>query len=98
MRLVRLVQERLYRLSGASYEVGESRRNDARLEGRSLIDVKERHTACGVNGSSHDLPDASGPWTLPAVLVLLVVAGIVATAAPLRRAVRVQPGEAMRVD
>jgi predicted permease len=43
------------------------------------------------------LPDG-GPWTLPAVLVLLTVAGIAATAAPLRRAVRVQPSEAMRVD
>jgi hypothetical protein len=43
------------------------------------------------------LPDG-GPWTLPAVLVLLTVAGIAATAAPLRRAVSVQPSEAMRVD
>jgi ABC-type antimicrobial peptide transport system permease subunit len=43
------------------------------------------------------LPDG-GPWTMPAVLALLTMAGIVATAAPLRRAVRVQPSEAMRVD
>jgi predicted permease len=43
------------------------------------------------------LPDG-GPWTLPAVLVLLTMAGIAATAAPLRRAVSVQPSEAMRVD
>jgi hypothetical protein len=43
------------------------------------------------------LPDG-GPRTLPAVLVLLAVAGIAATTAPLRRAVSVQPSEAMRVD
>jgi predicted lysophospholipase L1 biosynthesis ABC-type transport system permease subunit len=43
------------------------------------------------------LPDG-GAWTLPAVLALLMVAGIAATALPLRRAVRVQPNEAMRID
>jgi hypothetical protein len=39
-----------------------------------------------------------GSWTLPTVLVLLVCAGLCATGLPLRRALRVPPAEAMRVD
>jgi hypothetical protein len=39
-----------------------------------------------------------GTWTLPTVLLLLVAAGLAATALPLHRALRVQPSEAMRVD
>ena len=39
-----------------------------------------------------------GSWTLPAVLLLLVCAGLWATGLPLRRALRVQPSEAMRVE
>lgn len=43
------------------------------------------------------LPDG-GTWTLPTVLVLLVAAGLMATFLPLRRALRVQPSEALRVE
>lgn len=39
-----------------------------------------------------------GAWTLPTVLVLLVCAGLGATGLPLRRALGVQPAEAMRID
>jgi putative ABC transport system permease protein len=39
-----------------------------------------------------------GTWTLPAVLTLLVLAGLAATAVPLRRALRIQPADAMRVE
>lgn len=39
-----------------------------------------------------------GAWTLPAVVVLLVVAGLTATYLPLRRALRVQPSEALRAE
>ncbi len=39
-----------------------------------------------------------GLWTLPTVLVFLLCAGLCATVLPLRRALRVQPAEAMRVD
>lgn len=42
--------------------------------------------------------DDGGAWTLPLVLGLLVTAGLGATWLPLRRALRVQPSEAMRVD
>ena len=43
------------------------------------------------------LPDG-GMWTLPTVLALLVAAGLIATFLPLRRALRVQPSEALRVE
>jgi predicted lysophospholipase L1 biosynthesis ABC-type transport system permease subunit len=39
-----------------------------------------------------------GVWTLPTVLVLLVVSGLCATGLPLRRALRVAPSEAMRSE
>lgn len=39
-----------------------------------------------------------GAWTLPVVLTLLVLAGLAATAAPLCRALRIQPADAMRVE
>lgn len=43
------------------------------------------------------LPDG-GPWTLPLVICLLVLAGLAATSFPLRRALRVRPSDAMRVE
>ena len=39
-----------------------------------------------------------GPWALPLVLALLVLSGLCATGLPLRRALRVQPSEAMRCE
>jgi predicted permease len=39
-----------------------------------------------------------GPWALPIILVLLVLAGVCATGWPLRRALRVAPSEAMRCE
>jgi hypothetical protein len=39
-----------------------------------------------------------GPWALPLVLALLVLSGLFATGLPLRRALRVQPSEAMRCE
>jgi putative ABC transport system permease protein len=39
-----------------------------------------------------------GTWTLPIVLVVLVASGSCATGLPLRRALRVHPSEAMRVE
>jgi putative ABC transport system permease protein len=39
-----------------------------------------------------------GAWTLPAVLILLVCSGLCAIGLPLRRALRVQPSEAMRIE
>ncbi|MEZ5318901.1 MAG: FtsX-like permease family protein [Vicinamibacterales bacterium] len=39
-----------------------------------------------------------GPWTLPVVVVLLLVAGLAATWIPLRRALGVRPGDALRAE
>ncbi len=39
-----------------------------------------------------------GPWTLPLVVILLVAAGLAATGAPLRRALRVRPADALRAE
>jgi predicted permease len=39
-----------------------------------------------------------GPWTLPAVVALLVGSGLAATWMPLQRALRVRPAEALRAE
>jgi predicted permease len=39
-----------------------------------------------------------GPWTLPAVVLLLVVAGLAATWLPVRRALAVRPSDALRAE
>lgn len=39
-----------------------------------------------------------GWWTLPLVLVLLALAGLVATWAPVRRVLRIRPQDALRAD
>lgn len=39
-----------------------------------------------------------GPWTLPLVLALLVLAGLAATWVPLRRALTIRPQDALRAD
>lgn len=41
---------------------------------------------------------AGEPWVLPSVLALLLVAGVAASWSPTRRALGIQPGEALRVD
>jgi len=44
------------------------------------------------------LPDSSGPWGLPALAVLMISAGLVSAWAPARRALAVEPAEALRAE